>query len=219
MSSHHIIRDKQEPALIIANGEACSMDLVEQLLEWSPTVLVLDGALDRVMSLGIKVDVWLGDFDHAQPPKAEVDAYPLKKVFAPDQNKTDLEKAFEYLVDEGYPAVNVVWATGFRMDHTLNNFHSLVRYGRKLKIVFFDDYSTTYLLPPQFEKWYPAGTPLSLIPYGEAREVTSEGLAYELNHPILKLGTQTSSSNAALRDGIVKIQYTSGDLLMMECHD
>jgi thiamine pyrophosphokinase len=219
MSSHHIIRDKQEPALIIANGESCSMDLLEQLLEWSPTVIVLDGALDRVMSLGIKVDVWLGDFDHAQEPRADLEAYPLKKVVAPDQNKTDLEKAFEYLLAEGYPAVNVVWATGLRMDHTLNNFHSLVRYGREIKIVFFDDFSTTYLLPAHFEKWYPAGTPLSLIPYGLANGVKSEGLAYELNHPVLKLGMQTSSSNAALRDGIVKITYESGDLLLMECHD
>jgi thiamine pyrophosphokinase len=219
MSSHHIIRDKQEPALIIANGESCSMDLLEQLLEWSPTVIVLDGALDRVMSLGIKVDVWLGDFDHAKEPRADLEAYPLKKVVAPDQNKTDLEKGFEYLLAEGYPAVNVVWATGLRMDHTLNNFHSLVRYGREIKIVFFDDFSTTYLLPAHFEKWYPAGTPLSLIPYGQANGVKSEGLAYELNHPVLKLGTLTSSSNAALGDGIVKITYESGDLLLMECHD
>ena len=219
MSSHHIIRDKQEPALIIANGEACSMDLLEQLLEWSPTVVVLDGALDRVISLGIKVDVWLGDFDHLPKPAMDLDAYPLKKVFVPDQDKTDLEKAFEYLLAEGYPAVNVVWSTGRRMDHTLNNFHSLVRYGRQIKIVFFDDFSTTYLLPTHFEKWYPAGTPLSLIPYGEAREVNSEGLVYELNHPVLKLGTQTSSSNAVLLDGIVKIKYESGDLLLMECHD
>jgi thiamine pyrophosphokinase len=219
MSSHHIIRDKQEPALIIANGEECTMDLLEQLLEWSPTVVVLDGAIERVISLGIKVDVWLGDFDHATNHSHVLDNYPLKKIHTPDQNKTDLEKAFDYLLAEGYPAVNVVWATGKRMDHTLNNFHSLVRYGAQLKIVFFDDYSTSYLLPKHFEKWYPAGTPLSLIPYGEAREVKSEGLVYELNHPVLVLGQQTSSSNESKSDGIVKISYQSGVLLMMECHD
>ena len=217
MSSHHIIRDKQEPALIIANGEACSLDLVEQLLEWSPTVVVLDGALERVISLGIKVDVWLGDFDHAQA--ADYSDYPLKKVHTPDQNLTDLEKAFEYLLEEGYPAVNVVWASGKRMDHTLNNFHSLVRYGRKLKIVFFDDYSTSYLLPFMFEKWYPAKTPISLMPYGEAIQVKSSGLLYDLNHPVLKLGIQTSSSNETREDGIVKISYEDGALILMECHD
>ena len=64
MSSHHIVREKQEPALIIANGEACSEDLLGQLLEWSPFVLVLDGAIDRVLNRGIKIDVLFGDFDH-----------------------------------------------------------------------------------------------------------------------------------------------------------
>jgi thiamine pyrophosphokinase len=32
MSSHHIVRDDQEPELIIANGEACSDDLLDQLM-------------------------------------------------------------------------------------------------------------------------------------------------------------------------------------------
>ena len=217
MSSHHIIRDKQEPALIIANGEACSNDILDQLLEWSPTVIVLDGALERVISLGIKVDVWLGDFDHAHA--ADFSDYPLKKVHTPDQNLTDLEKAFEYLLAEGYPAVNVIWASGKRMDHTLNNFHSMVQYGRRLKIVFFDDYSTSYLLPPTFEKWYPAKTPISLMPFGEAHQVKSSGLLYALDHPVLALGQQTSLSNETVSDGIVKITYESGALILMECHD
>ena len=40
MSSHHIVRDDQEPALIIANGASCSNELLGQLLEWSPIVIV-----------------------------------------------------------------------------------------------------------------------------------------------------------------------------------
>ena len=63
MSSHHIVRDDQEPALIIANGLACNTELLGQLLEWSPLVIVLDAAIERVLDLGIKVDVLLGDFD------------------------------------------------------------------------------------------------------------------------------------------------------------
>jgi thiamine pyrophosphokinase len=74
-------------------------------------------------------------------------------------------------------------------------------------------------LTKKFKKWYPAGTILSLMPYGEAREVKSEGLLYELDHPVLVLGQQTSSSNESKSDGIVKISYQSGALLMMECHD
>lgn len=49
MSSHHIVRDNQEPALIIANGADCGDDLLQQLMEWSPYVLALDGAVHRLL--------------------------------------------------------------------------------------------------------------------------------------------------------------------------
>ena len=108
MSSHHIVKDKQEPALIIANGEACSYELLSQLLEWSPTVLVLDGAITRVLELGIKVDIVLGDFDSAKNiEELLIDQQPIKIIHTPDQNKTDLEKGIEYLINEGHKAINI----------------------------------------------------------------------------------------------------------------
>ena len=104
MSSHHIVKDKQEPALIIANGEDCSYDLLSQLLEWSPTVLVLDGAITRVLELGIKVDIVLGDFDSAKNiEELLIDQQPIKIIHTPDQNKTDLEKGIEHLIKDVRP--------------------------------------------------------------------------------------------------------------------
>jgi thiamine pyrophosphokinase len=85
MSSHHIVKEKQEPALIIANGEACSEELLGQLLEWSPFIVVLDQAIYRVLDLGIKVDVWMGDFDqqHDFDDIAERQ-HPLEIINTPD---------------------------------------------------------------------------------------------------------------------------------------
>src|SRR4051812_11485377 len=109
MSSHHIVRDDQEPALIIANGEACNPELLGQLLEWSPLVIVLDTAIERVMPLNIKVDVLLGDFDHGFNPHDFISMQqPMEVIYAPDQDKTDLEKAFDYLIERKIPAVNVI---------------------------------------------------------------------------------------------------------------
>ena len=100
MSSHHIDRDDQEPALIIANGAACSEELLGQLLEWSPLVIVLDSAIERVLELGIKVDVLLGDFDRGFDPQFYKESqYPIEIVHTPNQDKTDLEKAFDYLME------------------------------------------------------------------------------------------------------------------------
>jgi thiamine pyrophosphokinase len=220
MSSHHIVRDDQEPALIIANGAECSRELLGQLLEWSPLVIVLDSAMHRVIDLGIKVDVLLGDFDRGFDPDYFLEKqYPLEIVHTPDQDKTDLEKAFDYLIKRGIPAANVIWATGKRADHTITNITNIVRFRDKLKIVVLDDHSKVFLLPKKFEKWYPAGTPLSIIPVGKVTGVTTKNLKYEMTNDELTIGYRTSSSNEPLHDGIVTIAHGEGDLLMMECFD
>lgn len=220
MSSHHIVRDDQEPALIIANGAECSKELMGQLLEWSPLVIVLDSAIDRVMELGLKVDVLLGDFDRGfKPEKYLEQQYPLEIVYTPDQEKTDLEKAFDYLITRNIPAVNVIWATGRRADHTVTNITNIVRFRDKLKIVVLDDHSKIFLLPNKFEKWYPAGTIISLIPIGKVNGITTRNLKYPLHDESLTIGYRTGSSNEAEKDGMVVIEHREGDLLMMECFD
>jgi len=220
MSSHHIVRDDQEPALIIANGAACNNELLGQLLEWSPLVVVLDHAITRVTALNIKVDVLLGDFDNGFDPHEFVrEQQPVEIVFAPDQEKTDLEKAFDYLIEREIPAVNVIWATGRRADHTLANLTNLARYRDKLKIVILDDQSKVYLLPRSFSKWYPVNTNISLVPIGTVNGITSKNLVYELSNDTLTMGYRIGNSNRVAQDGLVEIVHTDGDLLMMECFD
>jgi thiamine pyrophosphokinase len=220
MSSHHIVRDDQEPALIIANGASCSFDLLGQLLEWSPIVVVLDNAIDRVLQLDIKVDVLLGDFDGDFDPEIYKEKqYPLEIVHTPNQDKTDLEKALDYLIEKGHKAVNIVWATGKRADHTLTNITNIVSYRNKIKIVMLDDHSKIFLLPNKFEKWYTANTPISLIPVGKVTGITSQNLFYPLRNDELTLGYRSGNSNHVSQDGIVTITHETGDLLLMECLD
>jgi thiamine pyrophosphokinase len=220
MSSHHIVREKQEPALIIANGEACSEELLGQLLEWSPFIVVLDHAIYRVLDLGIKVDVWMGDFDQEHDFEAiRSKQEPLEIIATPDQEKTDLEKAIDFLIDRGFPAANIVWATGRRSDHSITNITDLVRYKEKIRLVMFDDYSKIFPLRGTFEKWYAAGTPISLIPVGVVDGIRTSGLKYNLDNETLVLGHRPGNSNEAESDGIVRITASTGDLLIMECWD
>ena len=220
MSSHHIVRDDQEPALIIANGAACHDELLGQLLEWQPLVIVLDSAIERVINLNIKVDVVLGDFDRGfNPEEITSSQFPIEIIHKPDQNKTDLEKAFDYLIERGIPAVNVVWATGRRADHTITNLTNIVSYRNLLKIVIHDDHSKIFLLPQKFQKWYPKQTNISLIPIGIVTGITTTNLLYPLEKESLTMGYRTGSSNAVVEDGLVTILHDDGDLLLMECVD
>ena len=220
MSSHHIVRDDQEPALIIANGAECSNELLGQLLEWSPLVIVLDSAIERVLDLSIKVDVLLGDFDRGfDAEHYREKQYPIEIVHTPDQDKTDLEKAFDYLVEKGHKAANVIWATGKRADHTITNITNIVRFRDQLKIVILDDHSKIFLLPKHFQKWYTKDSIISLIPIGKVSGIHSENLYYPLKDDSLTIGYRTGSSNHAAEDGIVTITHEEGDLILIESLD
>lgn len=221
MSSHHIVRDDQEPALIIANGEACSDDLLDQLMEWSPFVLVLDGAIHRVLEKQIKFDAWLGDFDSSND--IDITQIPhlqhIQKIHTPDQNKTDLQKGIEFLIEKGFPAANIIWGTGKRQDHHFNNLFTLSQYHSQITLGVIDNHSRVYVLPNAFKKWYPKGTKISIFPVGKATGIQTENLAYNMSNHDLQLPFSTSSSNEVAEDGFVSITYETGHLLMMECWD
>ena len=220
MSSHHIVRDEQEPALIIANGQSCSFELMGQLLEWSPVVMALDGAIHRVLELGIKLDIVLGDFDKIKNwDELLANQQPVEVVHTPDQNKTDLEKGLDFLIAKGHKAVNILWATGKRADHHINNLSTLAKYKDQITIVMLDDHSRIFNLPNQFTKWYPANQNISLIPLGSVFGLTTKGLTYNLQNEDLHLGIRTSSSNKTEADGLIEIKFDSGNLLLMECND
>lgn len=220
MSSHHIVRDDQEPALIIANGEACSMELLNQLLEWNPLVIVLDSAIERVLELGIKVDVLIGDFDRNFDYNYYKNSqFPIEIIKLEDQNTYDIDKAINFLINRKIPAANIVWATGKRMDHTMTNITNLVKYQDFIKLVLIDDYSKIYPLKNTFIKWYPKQTILSLLPVGTVEGVITKNLKYQLQNETLILGFKPGTSNEVLNDGLVEIAYKTGHLILMECND
>lgn len=215
MSSHHFVKDGQEPALIIANGESCSYTLLTQVLEWCPFVVVLDGAYERVKKLQIKPDVVIGDFDSIPEIPEDVGVEFIK---IDDQETTDLEKAISYLQNKNYTDINVVWGTGKRLDHTINNFSILAK-NADLNIVLYDDYSKAFALPTQYKKHYAAGSKISLFPVGEVSGIKTENLIYALSEESLVWGGRSGSSNAVKNDGIVEIKHKKGVLILIESKD
>ncbi len=220
MSSHHIVRDNQEPALIIANGEPCSRVVLDDLLSWGPYVLVLDGAINNAKTLGIKIDAVLGDFDSIKNLESSTEELqPLEIIHKPDQNYTDLEKGIRFLIERGHKAVNIVWATGRRADHNFANLSNMVKFFGEITINIIDDYSRIFQLPRYFKKYYPAKTIISLMPVGTVTNIQTSNLLYPLNKEDLTIGVRIGTSNQVLNDGWVEIKHEKGHLLLMECFD
>ena len=207
-------------ALIIANGEQCSNKLIDKFLKNNQTIIVLDGAIDRVTKLGINFNILSGDFDRISVAHHKLNLPEnVEIIYTPDQNKTDLEKAIEFLIKKKYDYIDIIWATGLRSDHTFNNIITLGKYFNKIKCSIHDDYSTIFALPKKFEKEYSKGDVISLFPLGKVSGITTSGLLYEMKNKTLNIPTQTGSSNESAVKGIVKIEYKTGVLIIMECTD
>lgn len=220
MSIYGDLISKDSTALIIANGASCSQELLKEELSKAHVVVVLDSAMQRVAQMGIKVDVLLGDFDRDFQSEHYLKQYPnLEIVRALDQNFTDLEKAFDFLKDKGFEKIRVIWATGKRADHTINNIANIVRYKKQLRITLLDDYTTIFVLDKHFEKYYQKNTILSLIPITQVSGIYSENLVYPLDNTTLILGYYNGTSNAVQQDGLVRISHEKGDLILMESYE
>ena len=107
MSSHHFVKDKQEPAVLILELDQIRFDQVSPLLEWVPTVLVSEKVLDQVMSWGIKIDVILAsEAFQAENQHLLEEQYPVKFINIFDENY--LQSGLDYLVSTEHKAVHLV---------------------------------------------------------------------------------------------------------------
>lgn len=159
MSSHHIVREKQEPALYIHYLGDFDQENLGQLLEWSPTVVVAASEYEKALSLGIKIDVVIGIADELQIQEN------TKFIYAGIES---LPTAVKYLIAEKYPAVNII--------STENKFDDLAGFLSDINIVLFTETEKSYAVKPGFSIWKPKGTifHIDIISYFETSNLRPE---------------------------------------------
>lgn len=212
---------KQQSIVIIANGAACSSELMARYMSEKPIVIVLDGAMHRFKELGFRADYLIGDFDRDSHAFEELNKqFPGIEIKAmPDQNATDFEKGIHFACSLNPSEITVLWATGKRSDHFFMNCANLISFPLDRAIQLVDDHSVIYRIPTYFEKEFTATQVLSLIPIGTVTGITTSNLRYPLNNDSLILGQKNGNSNEVLTTGKVIIQHETGALLLMECKD
>ncbi len=107
MSSHHFVKEQQEPALIILDTHGIQYEQVAPLLEWVPTVMVTQEEVYTVISWGVKIDVILADMDFQKSHfKLLEEQYPVKFLGVTGGNY--LEEALQYLMATKHGAANII---------------------------------------------------------------------------------------------------------------
>ena len=153
MSSHHIVKEKQEPALYIHDLGNFDEEYLGQILEWSPTLIVNGAIYEKVLSLGLKVDVILN------PVEGIATQENTRSIIGPGD---EYNTVMNYLISEKYPAVNII-----DEDKKLAD---LAFYLTRINIVHFNSTEKSYAVKTGFSVWKPAGSIflIDVVSYFEA---------------------------------------------------
>ena len=150
MSSHHFVREGQEPALFILDPIHYSE--AEGLLEWAPLVLVAEPALDEVLLWGIKIDVVLARHETVEALTVRLmDQAPIKLLGA---GENFIESGLQFLTGIDQPAVSII-AKDFSTDvrHEIESIHHRIQV-----TVRTTTQKWALIQSGNFKKWYQAGS-------------------------------------------------------------
>jgi thiamine pyrophosphokinase len=187
MSSHHIVREKQEPALLALGLDTFSDELLGQLLEWSPTVIVTAETAENVNAYGIKID-WIISNKFNDQLQSDI-------KWMPAGEGPIAETALKYLINHGYPAVNVI-----ADELQLKDYLFFVD---KIDVVIFYRNRKICAITSGFSKWKPAGEIIEFL--SEPQQLRTSGLVM-LNH----------NRYQTLQDGFCSIQFEQPFLFIAE---
>ncbi len=157
MSSHHIVREDQEPALLILNAHAISFEKIQELLEWMPTVIVAESEIETVLAWGIKIDVVLvpeQKINHWQ--ERLIEQAPVK-IISFQNGENTINSAFQFLKSSKATAVNCLLKT----EADLERIEGLSSFDVDC---FIENTRWSWIKSGHIEKWLPKGARLQIFP-------------------------------------------------------
>ena len=208
-------------ALVLANGDLAEPDVIRQRLGdlASRWVIAADGGSTHAQTLGLHVDVLIGDLDSVEGPSVErlrADGAQIVR-HPPGKDETDLELALLKARDLGATDIVVLGAVGSRLDMTLSNVMLLLHPALyPAQVALWHGRDTAFVVrPPGGEIPARAGDGVSLIPLaGDAAGVSTKGLAFTLDDETLQVAAARGVSNVVTHER-ARVTLTHGALLVV----
>ena len=206
-------------ALIFANGDPASREVVQRWMQPDSIAIAADGGVRNALTAGITPDTVIGDLDSLPDAiRADLERRGVRFIVHPARkDETDLELAIHHALERGATEIVIFSALGGRWDQSLANVLLLTLpdlRGVPARIV--DQRQTMAILAGDTEAHIEGrvGDTLSLIALGgDAHGVTVEGCEYPLNQARLPFGKTLGISNVlieptarvSVKEGIVLV--------------
>ncbi len=189
-------------ANLILNGVLDQKFLLNELNNSSATYAV-DGAFNKISTLGLEIKAILGDLDSLKG-----DHFGIKTIELADQNFTDFDKAVDYLKSE-YQEINVYGASGGELDHCLGNLFVASRYLNQVKICFIEPDQKYFITNKNIKLDSLKNRTISIIPFPKINNLVTKGLKFDLKNKALILDQMISVRNIAIDDEVT-ITFDNG---------
>ena len=164
MSSHHFVKEDQEPALLIVDPDAIPFERVQELLEWSPLVIVSPSALEKVQQWGIKIDVLVISNAENTVARLVADQTPIH-ILNSNGTETELDSVGNFLIGRKQINLNVIANEAQRYFTIASSFLN------RVNIVLFDSTGRWHFVGNgKYSKWLPAQSILHTFINGSVKK-------------------------------------------------
>jgi hypothetical protein len=171
VSSHHFVREGQEPALFIA--EDASYADVAPLLEWSPYVMVVDAQLEKILSWGIRVDAVVTMYDRRDRIRDVLSELQEVELVIARTHEDVIVQGMNFLISRGQENVNVFVTS---MEKFSLEFADLLQ---KIRPVLFEKDWRWVPVRRNFQKWVSRGTRFKLRKADSMKPIQLDGVIAE----------------------------------------
>jgi thiamine pyrophosphokinase len=161
-------------------------------------VLAADSGMRHAVSLGLKVETWLGDFDSSGDDLLAIHADVARITFPADKAKTDGELAIDEALCRGAQSLILVGALGgARSDHAnLHLAQAMVLAENGTGCLLSSGLEEAIPLMPGTAHFdYPPGTTFSIIGMQDLGGITIEGAKWPLSDQNVPFGSSLTMSN------------------------
>jgi thiamine pyrophosphokinase len=204
-------------AVILANGTPPSRPLLTSALRDADLFVCADGGAEEALRAGLTPEAIVGDLDSTSV--GTLDRFRdagVRIVRDADDERTDTEKAIEYVLAKGaFDEIAIYAGSAGRLDHILGHLSLFHKYAGRANLVLVDDHARAWLASGDVTLDYPAETVVSFFAVGGPAEgVTTENLRYPLNGRTLRMGSQDSVSNV-ITARPARIRIATGRLVVI----
>lgn len=209
-------------AIIVTGGDAPDPGTLDRVPKANRVVVIgADSGVGHALSLGLVVDIAVGDFDSIDPEVLEAierDGVDIRR-HPVDKDATDLELALDVALGLGVEQILLLGGHGGRLDHLLGNALVLAdaRYsGVRLRALMGSAVVTVVHPGMEIELTGVAQDYVSVLAvHGPAHGVHLEGLSWSLEGATLAAGTTLGVSNRFLGT-TARIRIGSGTVLVIQ---